>query len=155
MLKKILSWRDSLYEWRRIHWRKLFAAYILVFAYLLFELTSLLGKIFNPAQILLLHTSSLTIALILAYFTVKKRAKTSWKSSNSAFQLKFLTYMIPKKFREEFLGDFLEQRIKMQEEKQPNWYINLVSCGQIFFMVVAMLKVRLWDWVDPEKEKNK
>lgn len=77
------------------------------------------------------------------------------KAKYQGLKLRFLIYIIPKNFREELLGDLLEQRSKMKEGKQPNWFINLVSLVQIFFVVVAMLKIRLSDWINPEKEKNK
>jgi len=91
---------------------------------------------------------------LVRVFYIKYKQKNS-PSGKGNLQLKFFTYIVPKKYRDEFLGDFLEQRLKMKEERQPNWFINLVSIGQIFFVVVAMLKIRLWDWIDPEKEKNK
>jgi hypothetical protein len=56
--------------------------------------------------------------------------------------LNSLLYLLPKKFREEYIGDLLEDRENLKKRGLPKWKINLISFGNI----LCLLIISRWIW---------
>ena len=89
-----------------------------------------------------------------SYLYDKKIISGILRRNIKIIDLQYLSFLIPKKQREAIIGDLLQDRKEMKEAGQAAWWILLITMGQIFTIVIASLKIRFSDLVDPDKEKT-
>lgn len=80
--------------------------------------------------------------------------KTSEDRETDWFEgkLQSLCSILPKKHREEFLGDLNEIRNSMKVVGHEKWWINLVSILKFIPLIKATLEIKLSDFLDPEQK---
>lgn len=88
---------------------------------------------------------------IMADGTDKEIFKTYMKSTPSSEKKKtkefidhllLLSFIFPKKIREEYIGDFLEDRESLKKRGLPKWKINLIAFGNILCLLITSR----WIW---------
>lgn len=65
----------------------------------------------------------------------------STNQSPGKFLNSFL-YLIPKKFREEYIGDQLEIRVILEKKGLPKWWINFITTGSFLLVLITSR----WTW---------
>jgi hypothetical protein len=69
--------------------------------------------------------------------------------------VEFCGFLLPKKYREEALGDIYETRHDMELKAWPKVSIFCVTFCEIVWLLVSGFRIRLSDFLDSEKERNK
>jgi len=69
--------------------------------------------------------------------------------------LDFTSFVLPKKIREEFIGDIKETRQEMERKGYSKWSVNTISCLKVCSVIWGALRMRLSDLLESEKENNK
>jgi len=87
----------------------------------------------------------------------KKKKNPDKPSPSQTFEkfLDLVSFLLHKKFREEFIGDLKETRLEMQKRGHSKWSINTISFFKVCSVIWSALRIRLSDLFESEKENNK
>lgn len=68
--------------------------------------------------------------------------------------LKGLSYILPKRCREEWIGDLFESRVELLQNGYRKIWVNLITTSKMLLLLTVLLKIKLSDFLSPGKNET-
>jgi len=89
------------------------------------------------------------IPLALIPLDISGENQSHWNNT-----IAIIGHILPRRMREEWLGDLIEMRSQMLKEGWPRLWVNASTIGRLILLGWALIKIKVTDALSPEKKKK-